>query len=50
MFWLKDTEDPISGVSCLKYILIFSQNQVILSSFQEKIMDDGEYQKLSPEK
>jgi len=37
MLVLKDSKDPISGISKLKCILIYSINQITLSSFKAKI-------------
>jgi len=49
MLVLKDSKDPISGISKLKYILIYSMNQIKLSSFKEKITEDGEFLELDAE-
>ena len=46
MLVLKDSMDPISGISKLKCILIYSINQIKLSSFKEKITEDGEFLEL----
>ena len=49
MLRLKDTSDPISGISSLKGIMIISQNQLILSSYKENIQQDGQFKKLKEE-
>ena len=41
MLVLKDSQDPINSISKLKCILIYSINQIKLSSFKEKIKEDG---------
>ena len=49
MLVLKDSQDPINGISKLKAILIFSLNQIKLSSFIERIKEDGEFLELDEE-
>ena len=49
MLVLKDSKDPISGISKLKLILIYSMNQIKLSSFKEKITEDGGFLELDEE-
>ena len=49
MLVIKDSKDPINSVSMLKCILIYSINQIKLSSFKEKIKEDGEFLELDTE-
>ena len=49
MLVLKDSKDPINGISKLKCILIYSINQITLSSFKQKIKEDGEFLELNEE-
>ena len=49
MLVLKDSQDPINGISKLKAILIYSLNQIKLSSFKERIKEDGEFLALDQE-
>ena len=43
MIKLKDNKDPISGISNLNLIMIFSQNQIKLSSYKENLIAGIEY-------
>jgi hypothetical protein len=49
MLVLKSSQDPINGISKLKYILIYSLNQIKLSSFKERITNDGDFLVLTEE-
>ena len=49
MLVLKDSQDPINSISMLKCILIYSINQIKLSSFKEKIKANGEFLELDAE-
>ena len=43
MLILKDSKDPLSRISALKGVMIYSHNQQKLSSYKERILEDGEF-------
>ena len=49
MISLKDSKDPLQGISNLDLIMIMSQNQVLLSSFKNRMTDGQEYKELNEE-
>ena len=49
MLRLKDSRDPISGISDLDYIMMVSRNQVLLDSYEGTMVQRASYKKLTEE-
>jgi hypothetical protein len=49
MVHLKDSKDPIQGISKLDLIIIMSRSQVVLPSFQDQMQQGLSYKKLNEE-
>ena len=49
MLRLKDSRDPISGISALDYIMMVSKNQMILDSYKGNLIEGESYKALTEE-